>query len=109
MRIAVTGSSGFIGTALVPRLRAAGHEVVRFVRGSASAPDERPWDPSTRTLDPQHLSDVDAVIHLAGAGVADERWSDDRKAVVLDSRVDGTTAVAQAVAASGQTTVLLSP
>jgi uncharacterized protein (TIGR01777 family) len=108
MKIAVTGASGFLGSALVPRLRAGGHDVVRLVRGSATAPDERPWDPATRTLDPQHLADVDAVVHLAGAGVADERWSEARKEVVLDSRVDGTTAVAQAVAASARTSVLLS-
>ena len=108
MKIAVTGASGLIGTALVPLLRSQGHDVVRFVRGSAAAEDERPWDPSTRTLDPAHLADVDAVVHLAGAGVADERWTDARKAVVLASRVDGTMAVARAVAASPRTTTLLS-
>jgi NAD dependent epimerase/dehydratase family enzyme len=101
MKIAITGASGFIGQALVPRLRTGGHDVVRFVRGSAGADDERGWDPSTRTLDPAHLADVDAVIHLAGAGVADKRWTDARKAVVLGSRVDGTTAVARAVAGVG--------
>jgi uncharacterized protein (TIGR01777 family) len=108
MKVAVTGASGFLGSALVPRLRAGGHDVVRFVRGSASAADDRPWDPSSRTLDPQQLADVDAVVHLAGAGVADKRWSEARKKVVLDSRVDGTTAVANAVGASERTTVLLS-
>lgn len=108
MKIAVTGASGLIGSALVPHLRAQGHDVVRFVRGQASGPDERPWDPATRTLDPAHLADVDAVVHLAGAGVADKRWTAARKALVLGSRVDGTTAVAAAVAASPRTQVLLS-
>jgi uncharacterized protein (TIGR01777 family) len=81
---------------------------VRFVRGAAKAADERPWNPSTRTLDPALLDDVDAVVHLAGAGVADKRWTPAYKAVILRSRVDGTTAVAEAIAASGRPTTLLS-
>lgn len=106
--IAVTGASGLIGRALVPRLRADGHDVVRLVRRPPAAPDERRWDPSGSGLDPAHLADVDAVVHLAGAGVGDERWSAERKQVVLRSRVDGTQAVAHAVAASERTTTLLS-
>jgi uncharacterized protein len=108
MKIAVTGASGFLGRPLVQRLRDGGHEVVRFVRGAGSGADERTWNPSARELDPGALADVDAVVHLAGAGVADKRWSERRKAVVLGSRVDGTTAVATAVAASDRTQVLLS-
>jgi uncharacterized protein (TIGR01777 family) len=108
MRVAVTGASGLIGSALVPHLRSEGHEVVRFVRGAAKAADERPWNPSTRTLDPALLDDVDAVVHLAGAGVADKRWTPAYKEVILRSRVDGTTAVADAIAASGHPQVLLS-
>lgn len=100
MRIGITGASGLIGSALVPDLRAHGHEVVRFVRGRASGADEHRWDPDRRELDPTALTDLDAVIHLAGAGVGDKRWSDARKTVVLDSRVDGTTAVAEAMAAA---------
>ena len=108
MRIAVTGASGFLGSALVPALRADGHEVMRFVRGAAAGPDERPWDPAARRLDPAHVADLDAVIHLAGAGVADKRWTEQRKAVVLDSRVDGTTTVAQAMAEAQGPRILLS-
>ncbi len=98
MKIGITGASGLIGPPLVQSLRAGGHDVVRFVRSSGSAADERSWDPSSRRLDPAAVADLDALVHLAGAGVADERLTAARKAVVLGSRVDGTTAVAQAVA-----------
>jgi len=100
MKIGITGASGLIGTPLVADLRQQGHEVVRFTRGRAEAADERGWDPASRRLEPEAVADLDAVVHLAGAGVADKRWTDGYKKVVLDSRVDGTTAVAQAVAAA---------
>ncbi len=108
MKIGITGASGLIGTALVSDLRAHGHDVVRVVRGAAGGADERPWDPAAQQLDPAHLADLDAVVHLAGAGVADKRWTEARKKVVLDSRVDGTTAVAQAMAQAEGPKVLLS-
>jgi len=100
MKIGITGASGLIGTPLVADLRQQGHEVVRFTRGRAETADERGWDPASRRLEPEAVADLDAVVHLAGAGVADKRWTDGYKKVVLDSRVDGTTAVAQAVAAA---------
>ncbi len=108
MLIGITGASGFIGTPLVGSLRGQGHEVVRFVRGRADAADERGWDPARRQLDPQAVADLDAVIHLAGAGVADKRWTPARKKLILDSRVDGTTAVATALAEAHGPKVLLS-
>lgn len=89
-------------------LRAGGHDVVRFVRGHPNAPHERPWLPAARSLDPVLLDDIDAVVHLAGAGVADHRWNRPYKTTILRSRVDGTTAVAQAIASSGRPRVLLS-
>jgi len=100
MKIGITGASGLIGTPLVSSLRQDGHDVVRFVRGRADASDERGWDPVSRRLEPEAVADLDAVIHLAGAGVADKRWTTSYKKTVLDSRVDGTTAVAQAMAAA---------
>lgn len=106
MKVAVTGASGLIGSALVAHLRGEGHDVVRIVRGAATGPDERGWD--ARTLDPALLDDIDAVVHLAGAGVADKRWTSSYKDVILRSRVEGTTAVAEAIAASGHPGVLLS-
>ena len=108
MKIAVTGASGLIGTPLVAALRGDGHDVVRLVRGTATGPDERPWDPATRSLSPDAVADRDAVVHLAGAGVADKRWTEAYKKTVLDSRVDGTTAVARAMADAGGPRVLLS-
>lgn len=104
MRVAVTGASGLIGTALVPHLESAGHAVTRFVRRAASA-GEQQWDGAS--LDPAQLDGIDAVVHLSGAGVGDRRWSPSYKQEVLSSRVVSTTAVADAVAAAG-TPVLLS-
>jgi uncharacterized protein (TIGR01777 family) len=106
MKVAVTGASGLIGSALVPHLRGEGHDVVRFVRGTPASATDRQWD--GRTLAPPLLDDVDAVVHLAGAPVAGKRWSPAYRDVILRSRVDGTTAVATAIAASGRPSTLLS-
>lgn len=98
MKIGVTGASGLIGAPLTTSLRSDGHDVVRFVRGKAGRPDERAWDPTGGRLDPATLADLDAMIHLAGAGVADKRWTDERKKVILDSRVQGTRTIAETLA-----------
>jgi uncharacterized protein len=113
VKIAVTGSSGLIGTALVPALTADGHEVVRLVRRTPRLADEHRWDPQHRRIDPAVLADVDGVVHLAGVGVADHRWTAAHKRRVMDSRVDGTTTISQglaaaATAAPGRERVLLS-
>ncbi|MFE9952656.1 TIGR01777 family oxidoreductase [Streptomyces sp. NPDC005531] len=97
-RIAVTGSTGLIGTALVRSLRADGHEVVRLVRRPARAGDEVEWDPKRGYVDGAGLVGCDAVVHLAGAGVGDHRWTEAYKQEIRDSRVLGTEAIAQAVA-----------
>ena len=100
MRIAVTGSSGLIGSALLPALRDDGHTVLRLVRRPTAGTDELRWDPATRTLDPAALAGVDAVINLAGVGIGDRRWTVARKRAVLASRVDATETVSAAVAAA---------
>ena len=98
-RIAVTGASGLIGSALVRSLTADGHEVVRLVRRAARGADEVCWDPEGQYVDAAGLDGCDAVVNLAGAGVGDHRWTDAYKKQVRDSRVLGTSALAEAVAA----------
>ncbi|MFB6620010.1 TIGR01777 family oxidoreductase [Streptomyces sp. NPDC085524] len=99
MRIAVTGSTGLIGSALVRSLREDGHEVVRFVRREPAAADEARWDPARGHVDPDALAGCGAVVGLAGAGVGDHRWTAAYKKEIRDSRVLGTAALARAVAA----------
>jgi uncharacterized protein (TIGR01777 family) len=97
-RIAVTGASGLIGSALVGHLKSQGHTVQRLVRRPAISSEEISWDPIAGTVDMDALAGVDAVIHLAGAGVGDKRWSKKYKCEILNSRLLGTTTIAKAVA-----------
>ena len=97
MKIAITGASGLIGSALVPHLRSQGNEVVRLVRRPTTAPDEVTWDPAAGTCDLAGLQGTEAVVHLAGAGVGDHRWTDEYKRQILDSRVDGTRTIVDAI------------
>lgn len=97
-RIAITGSSGLIGTALVGHLKSEGHTVQRLVRRAPVAVDEVTWDPQTGYVDLKALEGVDAIIHLAGTPVTDKRWSKKFKADILNSRLLGTTTIAKAVA-----------
>jgi NAD dependent epimerase/dehydratase family enzyme len=96
-RIAITGASGLIGSALVGYLKSEGHTVQRLVRRTPVAPDEVQWDPKTGFVDLEPLRGVNAIIHLAGVGVGDKRWSKKYKAEILNSRLLGTTAIANAV------------
>lgn len=99
MKIAVTGASGLIGKPLVIHLREQGHDVYRMVRRATSAPDEITWNPESGFVDLDKLAGTEAVIHLAGAGVGDHRWTDAYKKEILDSRVKGTDTIAKAMAA----------
>jgi uncharacterized protein (TIGR01777 family) len=98
-RIAVTGASGFLGSAVVNAFRSDGHEVRRLVRRTTAAPDEVTWDPRAGTVDLDALAGVEAVIHLAGAGVGDQRWTTAYMEEIRRSRVDGTHTIATACAA----------
>ena len=97
-RIAITGASGLIGSALVGHLKSEGHTVQRLVRRAPVSSDEIQWDPKTGYVDIEALRGVDAVIHLAGVGVGDKRWTKRFKSEILNSRLLGTTGIAHAVA-----------
>lgn len=102
MKVAVTGATGLIGSALVPFLRSGGHEAVvlrRAPAGRDAADGDPSWDPDTGALSAGALDGVDAVVHLAGENIAGGRWTAARKARIRDSRVDGTRRLAQALAA----------
>jgi uncharacterized protein len=99
MRVAVTGSHGLIGSALLDHLAAHGHDAVRIVRSEPAA-GEIGWDPASGRLDPAALAGVDAVVNLAGAGIGDHRWTADYKRQVRESRTVGTRVLAEAIAAA---------
>lgn len=89
MRVAITGSSGLIGTALRQRLEADGHSVLRVLRGDPASPTAV-WDPPTGWFRPGALEGVDAIVHLAGESIGSGRWSESRRKELLASRVDTT-------------------
>jgi len=97
VRVVLSGSGGLIGGALAPALSGAGHEVVRLVRSEAR-PGAARWDPAAGVLDERDLHGADAVVHLAGAGIGDRRWTAARRTEILDSRVRGTELLARTVA-----------
>jgi hypothetical protein len=88
-----------MGTALRKRLAADGHEIRRIVRHRPQGPAEIGWDPEAHKFDPTALDGVDAVVHLAGVGIGDHRWTAERKKLIRDSRVDGTTTISTAFTA----------
>ena len=90
MKIVVSGGSGLIGTALFPRLRADGHEVLRLVRREPAATEEIRWDPARGQLDPADLEGVEAAIHLSGVGAVSRRWTTAYRRAIRESRVEST-------------------
>lgn len=110
MDVAITGSSGLIGTALRTALAEAGHRPIRVVRRTPTpGADEIRWDVEAGTIDSASLEGVDAIVHLAGAGIGDKRWNSAYKKLILDSRTRGTALIASAVAGlSSQPSVFLS-
>jgi uncharacterized protein (TIGR01777 family) len=97
MRIAVTGSTGLVGSALVKSLVDNGHQIVRFVRGEAGE-DSVSWDPASQSIDAQSLEGIDGVVHLAGENIASGRWTAAKKQRIRDSRIDGTRLLCETVA-----------
>ena len=97
MKIAVSGASGLIGSALVPALEAEGHEVVRLVRRAPEGPNEAEWDPAAGTIDVAALAGLQGAVHLSGATIG-RRWTARRKAEILESRVSSTGLIATTLA-----------
>jgi uncharacterized protein (TIGR01777 family) len=111
MDIAVTGSTGLIGTELVAALQGDGHRVLRLVRPDSTdaGRDTAAWDPARGTIDAAALEGIDAVVHLAGVGIADSRWTEEQRQRILGSRSSGTTLLASTLASLQQPpSVLLS-
>ena len=104
-RIVVTGSSGLIGTALCASLESDGHEVVRLIRSGKTSEHRVLWNPragDASGIPAGTLDSVDAIVHLAGAGVGDKRWTDSYKQEILNSRVLSTRTLSAALAATAQ-------
>lgn len=99
--VAIAGSSGLIGSALVAALRASDNRVVRIVRRAPSNADELHWNPQAGEFDPNALRGADAVVNLCGAGVGDKRWSGAYKQQLRDSRIAPTEVLSAAVAEAG--------
>jgi uncharacterized protein (TIGR01777 family) len=98
MTVLVSGSSGLVGSALIPHLEASGHRVLRLVRTSPKSDLERRWDPDTGELAAADLEGIQAVVHLAGENIASGRWNEAKKNRIRSSREDGTRLLAQGLA-----------
>ncbi|MBK5221377.1 MAG: TIGR01777 family oxidoreductase [Acidimicrobiia bacterium] len=96
MKVVISGANGFIGTALQAELERRGHTSVALTR--SPGPGDIGWDPVAGRIDSASLEDADAVVHLAGEGIADSRWTEEQKRTILDSRTRGTTLLAETIA-----------
>lgn len=97
MRVAISGASGFLARALIPRLELEGHDVVRLVRPSSQGSGIA-WDPDADSIDAAALEGIEALVHLGGVGIGDRRWTKERKTLVWRSRVGSTGLLARAIA-----------
>lgn len=98
LRVAITGASGLVGTALTALLTTGGHTVVRFVRRAPRDDAEVSWSTEAGVLDPERLDGVDAVVHLAGENIASGFWTRAKKQRIRDSRVEGTRRLVRSLA-----------
>jgi len=99
MKILVTGSSGLVGSALIPSLKAQGHEVIRLVRSAPKdSASEVYWNPEKGTLSAEELEGLGGAVHLAGDNLAEGRWTDEKKRSIRESRIKGTTLLSETLA-----------
>jgi len=102
MKILISGSTGLVGSALVPALQSSGHETIRLVRSSSSGTQTRngsvTWDPKSGQLNAADLESIDAAVHLAGENIAASRWTSVQKNRIRESRVAGTQLLAETLA-----------
>jgi uncharacterized protein len=107
LRIAVSGASGLVGSALVPALTGAGHRVLRLVRRPAETGSEIGWEPNSGRMDLARMAGIDVVIHLAGENLSEGRWNAQKKARIRDSRVQPTRRLSETLASIEQPPRLL--
>jgi len=98
LSILTSGAGGLIGQAAVRSFARRGYRITRLVRRAAADPREVFWNPDSHEIDPEACEGFDAVVHLAGAGIAERRWTPARKEVILNSRVDGTNLICETLA-----------
>ena len=100
LKVAITGASGLVGTALTRFLETQGHEVVRLVRGDDDpGENEALWNPDTGLVERDKLEGIDALVHLAGEPIFGLRWSDEKKRSIKESRTKGTDLISRTIAA----------
>ena len=97
MKVLISGASGLIGTELNLQLKAQGHQVVRLVRRPARSAEELSWSPGLAPLEPAALSDIDAVINLAGATTGKIPWTKKYEKELIASRLDSTKTLVDAI------------
>ncbi|MFZ5572982.1 MAG: TIGR01777 family oxidoreductase [Thermodesulfobacteriota bacterium] len=99
MNVLISGASGLVGSALIPFLTTGGHRVTRLVRRKTEgAADEVFWDPAAGRLDTGNLSGIDTIIHLSGENIGEGRWTPEKKREILESRIRGTSLIAETAA-----------